>query len=275
MYYKYSGAGNTFAVLDGRDEDPKTLEQIRLADTVEMICTELTTDGLMILTEHDGLDFGMEYYNNDGSGGMMCGNGGRCIVAFADYLGIKPADGEAYRFMAPDGEHTAQILSRDGMTCVVRLKMSDVQDIKYYEELSEEAPVDGYFLNTGTRHFVVFADDVEDVAVEKAGSVIRRSPEFAPEGTNADFVSPYNGGIKVRTFEKGVEAETMACGTGITASAIAAYRQGIPPTENAEGRVRYAVRSRLDDLSVDFIPGERPIATDIHLTGPAELVYML
>ena len=290
MYYKYSGAGNTFAIVDGRDEDPTQLSSLLTPESIELVCTELTTDGMMVLKASEAHDFAMEYYNRDGSGGMMCGNGGRCITAFADHVGIKPADGKTYHFEAPDGVHTAEILSRDGYECVVRLGMLDVPEIVYYRELSE-APVDGYFLNTGTRHFVVFDEDVDDIAVNGAGRVIRHCKEFAPEGTNVNFVCPYAGGLKVRTFEKGVEEETMACGTGVVASAIAAYRQGIEPSSReADGRVRYKVRARIADLTVDYIPGTAlggdasegasgnvcpPVATSVFLTGPASLIYMV
>ena len=161
MYYKYSGAGNTFAIVDGRDETPAQLSELLTPESIELVCTELTTDGLMVLNASEAHDFAMEYYNRDGSGGMMCGNGGRCITAFADHVGIKPAYGKVYHFEAPDGVHTAEILSRDGYECMVRLGMLDVPGIHYYQELSE-APVDGFFLNTGTRHFVVFDEEVED-----------------------------------------------------------------------------------------------------------------
>lgn len=300
-YYKYSGAGNTFTIVDGREGMPETGD---MAGMVDMVCTEFTTDGFMILKSSPGYDFAMEFYNSDGSGGMMCGNGGRCIAAFADDLGIKPANGESYVFEAPDGVHIAQILARQGRTKTVKLKMRDVSGIRYYDELSD-APVDGYFLDTGTRHFVVFDDEVDDIAVEKAGTVIRHCPEFAPVGTNVNFVCPHEGGIKLRTFEKGVEGETFACGTGAVASAIAAYRQGIRPGNEQDGVIHYGVRTRGGILSVDFraafapapgqsagaaqeaAPGQAPaasedgtapgqaIAEDIWLTGPAELIYIV
>lgn len=273
-YYKYSGAGNTFTIVDGRDEEPEIQD---MAGMVDMICTEFTTDGFMILRDSDQYDFAMEFYNSDGSGGMMCGNGGRCIVAFADALGIKPANGESYVFEAPDGVHVGEILERNGHSRIVRLKMRDVQEMHYHKELSE-APVDGYFLDTGTRHFVVFDDEVDDIAVTKAGSVIRHCKEFAPVGVNADFVCPFEGGLKVRTFEKGVEDETLACGTGVVASAIAAYRQGIVPTSLQDGVAHYDVKVLGGRLSVDFRPSDdpaEPVAGDVWLTGPAELIYIV
>ena len=156
--YKFSGAGNDFVVIDGREGDVSSFREVA---RIESLCKEFKTDGFMILGSGDAeVDFTMEFYNPDGSGGMMCGNGGRCIVAFADYLGIRPGDRflhpsgvrndtnpNLFLFRAPDGLHTGEILERpeDGLW-EVRIKMIDVQGIT--------PMLDGYFLNTGTRHFV-------------------------------------------------------------------------------------------------------------------------
>ena len=239
VLYKFSGAGNDFVVIDGREGDVSAFREVL---RIEALCKEFKTDGLMILgmpdqVGHDdgsigsstvmagpdrpSVDFTMEFYNPDGSGGMMCGNGGRCIVAFADYLGIKPASGSVFLFMAPDGLHTGEILERpeDGLW-TVRIKMIDVQGI---------APMlGGYFLNTGTRHFVKFVDDVEQVDVDAEGKALRWNEAFAPVGTNVNFVHVAPDGLHVRTFEKGVEGETLACGTGLTACALVAHHAGVP-----------------------------------------------
>ena len=242
---RYSGAGNDFAVLDGRGKD---LSAYRDAGTVSSLCEGL--DGLIILRESASADFAMEFYNPDGSSGMMCGNGGRCVVAFADDLGIRPADGRVYRFEAPDGLHTAEILSREGSLKTVRLAMRDVSGLW--------ALPDGLFLNTGTRHFVLHVPDAEAVDVDGEGRRIRWREDFAPEGTNVNFLSVQDdGSLRVRTFEKGVERETLACGTGVTASAIASCCCGILPssTELAPGcpgarRLVYRVRDSGGILSV-------------------------
>ena len=275
--YKFSGAGNDFVVIDGREGDVSAFREV---ERIEALCKEYKTDGLMILgmpdqVGHDvmadpdrpSVDFTMEFYNPDGSGGMMCGNGGRCIVAFADYLGIRPAchpelvEG-SYLFRAPDGLHTGEILDRpeDGLW-TVRIKMIDVQGI---------TPIlGGWFLNTGTRHFVKFVEDVEKVDVETEGKTLRWNPAFAPIGTNVNFVHVAPDGLHVRTFEKGVEGETLACGTGLTAAAIAAYSASVIPSEAKES-VR--LRARQDWLSVNFTPGADEKFTDVYLTGPARLV---
>jgi diaminopimelate epimerase len=276
--YKFSGAGNDFVVLDGRKADVSAFRQ---TERISALCKEYRTDGLMILGQADGYDFAMEFYNPDGSGGMMCGNGGRCIVAFADYLGLKPASTDGiWHFLAPDGPHEAQILpfpvdmSPGGKVLrkwTVRLKMINVQGV--------DSVMGGYFLNTGTRHFVKFVADVDGLDVEKEGPVIRWDKAFQPEGTNANFVEVAADGLHVRTFEKGVEGETLACGTGLTASAIAAYAAGhagvIPgSTDVIPGSTRNLFRlqcRRGDWLQVDFkAHGDR--FTDVYLTGPAELI---
>ena len=272
VLYKFSGAGNDFVVIDGREGD---VSEYREVPRIEALCREFKTDGLMILGAGDaGVDFTMEFYNPDGSGGMMCGNGGRCIVAFADYLGVKPschpdspschpelAEG-SFLFRAPDGLHTGEILQRpeDGLWAV-RIKMIDVHGIT--------PMLGGLFLNTGTRHFVKFVDDVEQVDIDKEGKALRWDPAFAPIGTNVNFVHVAPDGLHVRTFEKGVEGETLACGTGLTASAIAAYAAAVIPNEAKES-VR--LRARQDWLSVDFTAGPDQTFTDVYLTGPARLV---
>lgn len=262
--YKWSGAGNLFVVLDGRNSD---VSDYRKPENIQKLCSRYSTDGLMImLASATGNDFGMEFYNPDGTGGMMCGNGGRCIAAFADYLGLKPSKERTYVFDAADGVHCAQILSRDSENkWTVRLRMIDVHGVK--EVLG------GHFLNTGTRHFVKIVGDVKKVNVDKDGRELRLHKEFAPEGSNANFVSASGDLLHVRTFEKGVERETMACGTGLTASAIAAYKNGIAPQKiYSNGVVEYALRARHDLLGVEFLPAGKEDFKDIFLTGPAELL---
>lgn len=264
--HKYSGAGNKFVVFDGRSLGQEELSRLRSVETISGLCSEHGTDGLMILglPESEDLDFRMEFYNPDGSGGMMCGNGGRCIVAFADELGIQPK-GDFFRFTAADGLHTAQILAREGGRKTVRLQMVDVHGSSKMRILG----ADGYFLNTGTRHFVTFVPNVDKTPVEHRGKELRNAEDFKPIGSNINFVEVTGpGSIKVRTFEKGVEGETLACGTGITASAIASFLSGVPAHEE-DGRLSYAVRAREDDLSVDFIKKDGAFVS-VHLTGPAE-----
>ena len=285
MLYKFTGAGNNFVVLDGRGRD---MAPYRAVDRIQALCRQYQTDGLMILGLDPEVDFSMEFYNPDGTGGMMCGNGGRCIVAFADMLGLKPAapDG-TWHFRAPDGLHTATVISSEVEKSLwtVRLKMIDVQGI--------EAMMGGYFLNTGTRHFVKFVADVNAMDMERDAKPLRWDKAFQPVGTNVNFVQVAPDGLHVRTFEKGVEGETLACGTGLTASALAAYGHGIPGQagddeerhgrpldEERHGRLRSAISYRLqcrrgDWLQVEFHPAPGDHFTDVYLTGPAECVEVI
>lgn len=282
--FKWSGAGNLFVIADGRDAD---VEALRIPASISRICAQYATDGLMILNraKQQGSDFDMEFYNPDGSGGMMCGNGGRCIVAFADMLGVPASKTDSYSFTAPDGLHEAAILERPsnpaspqkGERWTVRLHMIDVE--------APKRVLGGLFLDTGTRHFVKFVEDVEAIDIEREALPIRRHPEFAPEGTNVNFVQVLpDGSLKLRTFEKGVEGETAACGTGITASALVAYHAGLvsgtPTLENAAvsggltapaGSICIHLHARRDSLTVDFRPAASAF-TDVYLTGPAELL---
>jgi diaminopimelate epimerase len=224
----------------------------------------------MLLENSAEHDFRMVYYNSDGSGGMMCGNGGRCMVAFAADMGIGHFD-----FEAADGFHTAQILDSDKDVKTVRLKMKDVVSLDCYQSLTGPiVPSEGYFLDTGTRHYVRFVADLDEYDVVNEGRDIRyNAAELQPIGANVNYVEPLADKIKVRTYEKGVEDETFACGTGIVASCVAAYAAAHSPSQtHSDGRVKYNVLAKRDELSVDFIPSEKFIAEDVWLTGPATFI---
>ena len=276
-FFKYHGAGNDFLLADNR-EGYLSLSR----DQIRHLCDRHTgfgADGVMLLEKSLKKDFRMVFYNPDGSGGMMCGNGGRCIVAFAADLGVVSGNFPV-EFEAPDGFHTAVILSEaknpgaNGDARQIRLKMKEVTGVKEYPDDN------AFFLDTGTRHLVKFVKGLDDYPVKEQGRILRQDPRFAPEGTNVNFVEPVilseaKNLLRVRTFEKGVEDETLACGTGIVATAIAASRKGIPGKTAPDGRVSYDVRASISDLKVDFIPsgqGSGFLATDVWLTGPAEIV---
>ena len=249
--YKYHGAGNDFLLADNRDGS------VRLdAAQIRRLCHRhfgIGADGLMLLGPgRDGMDFTMEYYNSDGSGGMMCGNGGRCIVAFAADLGFT-----SFRFMAADGPHEAQVLET-GNPKTVRLGMKDVLQV-------DQLGPDEFFLDTGTRHYVRFVEDVTAVDLCAEAPPVRYADRFAPIGTNVNFVHWDGSVLHVRTYEKGVEDETLACGTGIVASAMAAFlhehlRQTDIPVEAACGSLRVAFRP------------EKSGFRSVFLTGPAAFV---
>ena len=218
----------------------------------------------------------MAYYNSDGSGGMMCGNGGRCIVAFAADRGISHFD-----FDAADGFHKANIIKDSHGVKTVQLKMKDVSGMTHHDRLSGvNVPSSGYFLDTGTRHYVRFVVGLDTYDIVQEGRVIRyKGHELEPIGANVNYVEPLGEGvIKVRTYEKGVEDETFACGTGIVASAMASYAHGVRPRigDGERGRINamYTVYAKRDILAVSFDvnPGDSWSAENVWLTGPAAFV---
>ena len=289
-FYKYQGAGNDFLIADNRDGRIREVDGVLTADcadgtvwTAEIseLCDRrygVGADGLMLL-ENGGqvLDFRMVYFNSDGSGGMMCGNGGRCIVAFAADMGVE-ASGEdgTYVFEAADGLHTAQVIMDEGKVKTVRIKMKDVSEAVHHESLGGvDCLSEGWFLDTGTRHFVRMVCGLEDYDVVNEGRTIRYgAEELKPIGANVNFIEPDEGILKVRTYEKGVEDETFACGTGIVASAIAAYLNGLPSTSSAGDLLTYDIRAKRDALRVEFRPVASGgfLAVDVYLTGPATYV---
>lgn len=252
-FYKYHGTGNDFILIDDRQlKVPHSEEFIR------RICHRrfgIGADGLILLRNEPGYDFRMVYFNSDGKESTMCGNGGRCIIAFADFLSLI---GDEARFMAIDGEHRADILHRSPGLWQVRLTMSAV---KSYRVVRGD-----YILDTGSPHLVRFVEKVSSVDVVATGRGIRFSEEFSPAGINADFAEESGKGLHVRTYERGVEDETLSCGTGVTASALAfAIRKGISsgtvPLLTAGGELAVAFKRQGEGF------------TNISLEGPACLVY--
>ena len=287
-FYKYQGAGNDFLIADNRDCHLSEVDGVLYAKnedgsqwskSIADICDRrygVGADGVMLLESSDKYDFNMAYYNSDGSGGMMCGNGGRCIVAFAADRGIGHFD-----FDAADGFHKAIIIMDEHGVKTVQLKMKDVAGIEKYDRLSGvNVPSAGYFLDTGTRHYVRFVEGLDSYDIVNEGRAIRtKGHELEPIGANVNYVEPLGEGvIKVRTYEKGVEDETFACGTGIVASAMASYVHGVRPMigegENGHIHAMYTVYAKRDILAVSFevVPGENWSAADVWLTGPAAFV---
>ena len=248
-FYKYQGTGNDFVVIDDRMHqfDVTDLQKIRT------ICDRrkgIGADGLMLLRNHAEADFEMLYFNADGKEGSMCGNGGRCLVDFAHYLGIIEHD---CNFIAIDGMHEAKWTKES-----VALKMIDVCEV--------EVNKDFVYLNTGSPHYVQFVSELENYPVFEQGKSIRYNERFKQNGTNVNFVETQGATCAVRTYERGVENETLACGTGVTAVAIAAHETD----KNLENPLSISVLGGILKVSFEEVNG---VYKNIWLIGPAKKVF--
>ena len=204
-FYKYQGTGNDFIMIDDREKEFDLTDN----DLIAALCERrmgIGADGLILLREHDTLDFEMIYFNADGKQSSMCGNGGRCILSFAQMLELTENE---TTFMAIDGEHKGRLMD-DG----IYLQMQDVKKI--------EGVGDGLVLNTGSPHYIEMVDELEYIDINKQGRKIRNSATFKKEGINVNFVLD-SSELQVRTYERGVEEETLSCGTGVVATAIAMH----------------------------------------------------
>ena len=254
-FVKYHGAGNDFIMIDDRQG---VYEKMINTGWIANACHRhfgIGADGMILLQPGvDGADFFMRYYNSDGHTSSFCGNGGRCIVAFAYHLGIHKGE---CRFLGTDGWHDGAILSPQE----VSLSMKDVDVINVVD--------DGQFiLDTGSPHLVLITTELDLIDVKTEGRRIRNLPSFGEKGINVNFVQPMGPGeISIRTYERGVEDETMACGTGVVASAIAsAYA--------AEHEINsWKIHARGGQLQVTFNRRAPQSFTDVRLTGPAVAVY--
>lgn len=249
-FYKYQGTGNDFVILDNRLGKFTQLNSVQISN----LCDRrfgIGADGLMMLQSKEGYDFEMVYYNADGKEGSMCGNGGRCLVAFAKHLNIIDKSAE---FLATDGFHEAVV----GENNWIELKMKDVHAIEKHENFS--------VLNTGSPHYIKWNDDNVKTDVFAEGRLIRNSPPFLKDGINVNFVEVHPTYLSVRTYERGVEAETLSCGTGVTASAIAASNKEL-------GQQEKKVITPGGELKVKFNKLSETDFEDIWLCGPAKFVF--
>lgn len=255
-FSKLSGAGNDFIVIDNRQHS------IHLApEQIQKLCTRRTgvgADGLILIEPSAHNAFSMKYHNSDGFLGSMCGNGGRCAVYFASTIGIPATSGNAYAFEANGNRYDAWVLGSES----VKLKM--LAPVGFRDNLEIEGEC-CYAVNTGSPHALIYTSDLDAVKVNQTGSAIRHRTDFFPEGTNVNFIkitSPH--ALALRTFERGVEEETLACGTGAVAAALMSYRLG----KISSTTVRVTVRSG-DTLEVQF----NEQMSDVFLTGPAKIIY--
>ncbi|MGO4818469.1 diaminopimelate epimerase [Flavobacterium sp. W22_SRS_FP1] len=250
-FYKYQGTGNDFVMIDNRTNTfPK--EDITL---IAHLCDRrfgIGGDGLILLENDAETDFKMVYYNSDGNQSTMCGNGGRCLVAFAKKLHVIKNN---CSFIAIDGLHQASV-TEDG---IVSLQMIDVTEIK--------TDLNYTFLNTGSPHHVELVDDLEHFNVKENGAAIRYGGLYGEEGSNINFVKQINDStFSIRTYERGVEDETLACGTGATAVAIAMNATGLTTATAIDVNVEGG------KLAVSFDRKDNQY-TNVFLIGPAEFVF--
>lgn len=250
-FYKFHGTGNDFILLDGFTTMP-----VLLPSKIREACNRnfgIGADGLILVSPSEIYDFEMIFFNPDGTKAPMCGNGARCAVAFAQMLGIASGD---VTFLAGDGPHQAVVRKSSEAEWDVEVSIPDVAFPRKYD--------DGYYINTGTDHFVKIVDSTLNIDISNEGPMIRNDLRFQPHGVNVNWVSIKPGSMVVRTFEKGVENETLSCGTGVTASALVAgsltYDQ-LWKVETKGGKLEVSF-----EIKDEFFSG-------IMLKGPAKLVF--
>lgn len=252
-FYKYQATGNDFVIIDAREENI-----ILSKENIKFLCHRhfgIGSDGLIIFENSDKADFSMQFFNPDGSGGMMCGNGGRSIVKFAADKGVIK---DKCTFLAPDGLHSATIEGEN-----ISLKMTTPTLFQAHK--------DGFYINTGTSHFVIFENDLNAIDVIKKGRMLRYDERFLTyKGCNVNFVEEIEDkNLKIQTYERGVEDLTLACGTGICAAALTySVKKGL---ENANHTINISAQG--GNLQVEFEKKENNTFDNVHLIGEAKKVF--
>jgi diaminopimelate epimerase len=268
-FIKMSGAGNDFIIIDKTQNPDFVLKN----NVISRLCHRrngIGADGIITIDDPDGYDFGMEYYNADGSTGTLCGNGARCAIKYAQIS--NRTNGDTVRFLSNDSEYSGELL-QDGQ---IKFNLKPPTDI----DVKRTVQFDGKkilasFINTGSPHIVIENSDLPDnemrmnldkVDVILIGRKIRNEPEFTPGGTNVNFIKVVDNYIHIRTYERGVEDETFACGTGSVAAAIIASKKFdlLPPVS--------LITKGGDELVVNFDKEELEIK-NVSLTGPVEEIY--
>lgn len=247
-FFKYEGTGNDFIVIDNRDQIFPTAN----LDLVRKMCDRkfgIGSDGLLLLQDHDNEDVEYLFYNPDGSS-SFCGNGSRCATHFARELGI---GGDSVKFIGFDGAHEGQFVDNQ-----IKISMADAREVEVN---------DGYeYVYTGSPHVIVYVNDVEAIDIIPEAHKIRYSDAFADQGVNVNFAELHSSYISMRTYERGVEDETLSCGTGVTAAALCSARgKSGPQTVN--------VKTRGGDLVVDCNVNDDGSFSSVWLQGPVSQVY--
>lgn len=253
-FKKYQGTGNDFIIVDQLD---KQLLNEGHREIIQLLCDRrfgIGADGLILLEKSDIAHFKMIYFNSDGNQSTMCGNGGRCIVRHAYDLGLFK---DKCKFEAIDGMHNAFIDQKD----LVHLQMQNVN--------SFTRDGDAFIINTGSPHYVSFGEDLNNIDVVTEARRIRYNDSYKSEGINVNFANRIGEQLLLRTYERGVEDETLSCGTGVTATALAA---SLISDEDYE-KWHWEVESRGGPLEVEYIINKKGGFENIWLIGPAELVF--
>ena len=249
-FVKYQGTGNDFVLIDNREAN----FPIANYQAIAQICHRnygVGADGFICIESDLVTDFYMRYFNADGREGTLCGNGSRCAIHYAESLGLT---GKNVSFSAADGKHHAQFINNE-----IALELHEVNQWKQLKH--------AIFLDTGSPHHIVFVDDVDTIDVAHIGQEIAHGAPYFSDGTNVNFVQQLSkDSIKVRTYERGVEAETLSCGTGVTAAALAMHITKKTSSEQIQ------IQTRGGTLAVSFLPVQNGY-TSIVLQGPAAPVF--
>lgn len=250
-FSKYQGAGNDFVIIDNRN-----LEFPKSKNIIQRLCDRrfgIGADGLITLENYNETIHKMIYFNADGNEGSLCGNGSRCFTQFCKDNNLYQ---NPFQFLASDGIHKAEILHND----LITFHINDIKEIKKHN--------DDYIINTGSPHYCTFRNEISELNVNEEGKKIRNSKPFFEKGINVNFIEEYEPNkLKIRTYERGVESETLACGTGITAAAIC-YAN----LKKIEGNIIINVEALGGNLQVKFIK-QNTHYNQIELIGPAKKVF--
>ena len=244
-FFKYQGTGNDFILVEDWDKSKENI----LRDQIKELCLRkfgIGADGFIFIQACQAYDFYMKYYNSDGRVSSMCGNGGRCVISLTNELGITKKE---VSFLAADGPHTGFINHE-----VVHLKMRDVNN---YKNIGKD-----YFIDTGSPHYIRFIKDIASIDVYMEGKKIRYSERFREKGVNVNFVEIHTDKINIATYERGVEGETLSCGTGVTAAALASKLEF--PLQFTDS-VKVMAKGGKLEVKFDFDKGS---FSDVWLCGP-------
>ncbi len=264
-FFKYHGTGNDFIIIDNRKKefDPPAGQEKAITSLICHRRYGAGADGLILIEEDASADFRMHYFNSDGKAGSLCGNGSRCAAAFAAHY-LTPGK-QQFRFMAVDGMHNAIVMDPNHTRPMVSVSLNQV-------EAPANISPDHFFVHTGSPHLVRFVQNLGSLDVSELGRKIRYAEEWAPEGLNVNFAEKRGKNtLSVRTYERGVEDETLSCGTGVTAAAIAAGFSDKQDNDHTE----YNILTSGGELVVSFrMPDDHlPAFSNIRLKGPAQFVF--